>query len=183
MVKYFIFTVFLSLLGILNAPSALADLQMNACIAADGKYACSQYTDCRDVAACSPGRTPLSACSPLPGNNVDLCGTLASRTGTSIRGGLDQTIGWGITNPFAGSPDNVLDAVLVIINWLANIAGSLLVIMIIYGGVRFVVSKGNSGEITKAKTILWWALVGMAVVLIGKGFVFIIDNFLRGRIT
>lgn len=107
--------------------------------------------------------------------------------GGPITGGTGQTIGWGINNPFAffpsgKQPDNVFEAVFLIIDWMANIAGSLLVIMIIYAGVKFVVSRGNPGELTKAKSILWWALVGMAVVLIGKGFVYIVDSILRGQI-
>ncbi|MDP3697194.1 MAG: fibronectin type III domain-containing protein [Candidatus Taylorbacteria bacterium] len=99
-----------------------------------------------------------------------------------IPGGTTQTIGWGFDNPFAGNPQNVFEAVFRIVNWLANIAGSLVVIMIIYGGVKFLISRGNPGEVTKAKTILWWALAGMAVVLIGKGFVFIVDSILRNQI-
>ena len=63
---------------------------------------------------------------------------------------------------------------------LFNIAGSLIVILIIYAGVRFMISRGNPGEIQKARGILYWALVGFAVVAIGKGFIYLLEGVISG---
>jgi len=40
------------------------------------------------------------------------------------------------------------------------------VIFIIYGGFLFVKSGDNESELTKAKNVFWWTLVG-ALVLLG----------------
>lgn len=77
-------------------------------------------------------------------------------------------------------PQNVFQLIFAVTSILLNIAGTLVVILIIYSGVRFVISRGNPGEIGKAKTILWWAIAGFAVVVVGKGFVFLIESVLRG---
>src|SRR3989344_736717 len=144
------------------------------CVANDSKFACSpsNISTCADAPACT-GKTCVE---------IDRARCGQSSSTTPITGGSDQPLSWRITNPLVGNPQNVLEAVLLIINWLANIAGSLIVIMIIYGGVKFLLSRGNPGEVGKAKTILTWALIGMAVVLIGKGFVFIVDGILRNQV-
>jgi len=66
-----------------------------------------------------------------------------------------------------------------------QIAVPLAVVAIIIAGVRFIIAavSGNEGEITKAKTMLWWVLIGTAVV-VGS---FVIANaavgFLGGKTT
>lgn len=97
--------------------------------------------------------------------------------------GEDVPLKWGIFNPLKGmSPtQNVFDLVVIIADWILNIAGSLIIILIIYSGVRFLISRGNPSEIQKAKGILFWALVGFGVILIGKGFVYLIESVLRGE--
>lgn len=123
------------------------------------------------------------------------CGTLtpSPTPGTPLpspiigaQSGSDRTFTWDIINPlnsFGGSqPKDIFGVIFLISNWILNIAESLIVMLIIYAGVRFILSRGNPGEVQKAKSILWWALVGFAVILIGKGFIFIIDSVLRGDI-
>ena len=98
--------------------------------------------------------------------------------------GKDQLIKWGIFNPLIGmsKTQNVFDLIVIIADWILNIAGSLIIILIIYSGVRFLISRGNPGEIQKAKSILFWALVGFGVILIGKGFIYLIESVLQGKI-
>ncbi len=97
--------------------------------------------------------------------------------------GEDKLIKWGIFNPLIGmsKTQNVFDLVVIIADWILNIAGSLIIILIIYSGVRFLISRGNPGEIQKAKSILFWALVGFGVVLIGKGFIYLVESVLQGK--
>jgi hypothetical protein len=97
--------------------------------------------------------------------------------------GSGVSIGWQLINPLAGSPQpqDIFGLIVLISTWILNILGSLIVILIIYAGIRFMLSRGNPGEIQKAKAILKWALVGFAITLIGKGFVFLVDSVLRGQ--
>ena len=93
-----------------------------------------------------------------------------------------KPIRWGIYNPLAGNPQpqNVVELIILVSDWIFNIAGSLIVILIIYSGVRFLISRGNPSEIQKARGILYWALVGFAVVMIGKGFIYLVESILNG---
>jgi len=58
--------------------------------------------------------------------------------------------------------------------YVIQIAMALAVILIIYAGVRFILARGNPGEVGKAKTILWYVLIGLAIVIIGRGFISLI---------
>ncbi|OGN11682.1 MAG: hypothetical protein A3B91_05175 [Candidatus Yanofskybacteria bacterium RIFCSPHIGHO2_02_FULL_41_29] len=104
-----------------------------------------------------------------------------------VQGGTTKTYNWSVINPLASlpggsQPKNVFDAILLVSNWILNIAGALIILLIIYSGVQFMISRGNPGEINKAKSIIWWALVGFAVILIGKGFLFVIEAVLNNQI-
>jgi hypothetical protein len=97
--------------------------------------------------------------------------------------GQNKTIGFNVPNVLLGGTGNqdIFAVLLLILNWILNIAIPLLTILIIYAGVRFMLSRGNPGQIQAAKNILYWALIGYAVILVGKGFIYIVDSVLRGQ--
>ncbi len=66
-----------------------------------------------------------------------------------------------------------------LINLALKIALPLAVVLIVYSGIMFLFSRGNPGAITKARTILTWTVVGLAVLLIGKGFLTLIRSILE----
>jgi len=70
--------------------------------------------------------------------------------------------------------DQVLANGLDIVYTLAGIAA---VIVIIIGGIMYSLSAGDSGRITKAKNMIFYAVVGLVVVLIA----FAVTNFVSGR--
>ena len=45
------------------------------------------------------------------------------------------------------------------------LAGTIAVIVIIIGGIMYVTSAGNSGNITKAKNMLLYAAIGLVIVI------------------
>ncbi|MDB5179836.1 MAG: hypothetical protein JWN12_468 [Candidatus Saccharibacteria bacterium] len=45
------------------------------------------------------------------------------------------------------------------------LAGTIAVIVIIIGGIMYVTAAGNSGNITKAKNMLLYAVVGLVIVI------------------
>lgn len=62
-----------------------------------------------------------------------------------------------------------------IANWLVGIAGSLALLMFVYGGIMFLISGGNNERVTKGRTILINSVIGLAVILLSFliiGFVF-----------
>jgi hypothetical protein len=87
----------------------------------------------------------------------------------------------GIESREMGNPLGTTDfneLITKIIDWLANIGALIAVIMIIYSGFLFMTSGGNEEKVTKAKKALTWSLVGLAVLIIGKGWVLIVKDVL-----
>jgi len=66
-----------------------------------------------------------------------------------------------------------------LISWIFWLAIPIAVIMIIYSGIIIMLSRGEQKKFTHGKKILLWATVGLAVVLIGRGFVALIESVLN----
>jgi len=62
----------------------------------------------------------------------------------------------------------ILNLILKTANSITTIAIALSVIAIIYGGINYIISKGNEERIQKAKKILFWSLFGLIVTLLAK---------------
>ncbi len=138
-------------------------------------YFCSpsNLNNCSDVPECS-GR----ACIEI-GNN--LCGRQAPTptlipTPTSTPGET-QTFDFSLDNPLEA--DNLVELINVIATWLLNIAIPIAVAMIVYAGVLFLVSRGDTAKVVQAKKILLYAVVGFSIILIGKGFITLIESILN----
>lgn len=65
-----------------------------------------------------------------------------------------------------------------IVNMLLFLLGVIAVIMIIYGGFRYVISQGDSGNTKAAKDIILYAVVGLVVAILAYAIVnFVITAF------
>lgn len=62
--------------------------------------------------------------------------------------------------------------------YILQLAIPLAVVLIIYAGVKFILARGNIGEVSKAKQILWYVFIGLAIVLIGRGFISLITSLI-----
>lgn len=58
-----------------------------------------------------------------------------------------------------------------IINILLFLIGAIAVIMIIIGGIRYVVSAGDQGQITGAKNTILYAVVGLVIAIMAYAIV------------
>ncbi len=58
-----------------------------------------------------------------------------------------------------------------VVQWLIIIIGSISVIMIIYGGFKYITSGGDSNNVTAAKNTIMYALIGLVIVLFAQGIV------------
>jgi len=69
-----------------------------------------------------------------------------------------------------------------ITNVLLFIIGAISVIMLIIGGIRYVVSGGDSGAVTSAKNTILYAIVGIVVAILAYALVnFVIGSFAAGQ--
>ena len=83
-----------------------------------------------------------------------------------------------IVNPIrAQSFKEIIDA---IANFAIIIVAPISVIVILYAGTLFMFSGGDVEKVKKAKHALLWAVVGLGIVLTGRGLIYIIQDVLRG---
>lgn len=73
----------------------------------------------------------------------------------------------------------VKNLVKTIINVLSWVIGVVSVIMIIVGGFRYIISSGDSGQVTSAKNTIMYAIVGLVIVLFAQ----VIVRFVIGSVS
>ncbi|MDO4902589.1 MAG: pilin [bacterium] len=101
-------------------------------------------------------------------------GQSSSVTSGGLRGGIDT-----------GATDNTRKDLFgdggiftTIINVMLFIIGALSVIMLIYGGIRYTISRGDSGEVNNAKNTILYAIVGLIVSILAYAIVnFVVTEF------
>lgn len=73
-------------------------------------------------------------------------------------------------DPLQSPPSNidVIGVLNKIANLLIEIATPIAIIMVIVAGFYFITAQGDPGKIEKARTMILWVLIGMAVVLLAK---------------
>lgn len=97
-----------------------------------------------------------------------------------IQGGADSARGADQTTELFGQTGIFRT----ITNVLLFILGAISVIMIIIGGLRYVVSGGNATAVTAAKNTILYAIVGVIVALLAYAIVnFVLNSFTGGTGT
>jgi cytochrome bd-type quinol oxidase subunit 2 len=77
---------------------------------------------------------------------------------------------------------SINDLIAQIINIFSVIVGVVAVIMIIYGGFRYITSGGDSGNITSAKNTILYAIVGLVIVALAQFIVkFVLSKATSGN--
>lgn len=74
---------------------------------------------------------------------------------------------------------SITDLIRQIINILSIVVGVVAVVMIIIGGLRYIISGGDSGNVTAAKNTILYALVGLVIVALAQ----IIVRYVIGTVT
>lgn len=79
--------------------------------------------------------------------------------------------------------DNVNNLITSIINIFSAIVGVIAVIMIVYGGFRYITSGGDSGKISSAQQSIIYAIVGLIVVALAQVIVrFVLFRAVQGQV-
>lgn len=104
------------------------------------------------------------------------CGTTGQ---PACRPGETQTYPFEITNPLKGGANDFASLVKIIAQWIFNLAIPIAVAMIVYAGILFLISGGDTGKVTKARQTLMYAVIGLAIILIGSGFISLIKSILE----
>ena len=64
--------------------------------------------------------------------------------------------------------ENVNNLITQIINIFSVIVGIIAVIMIIWGGLKYITSGGDSGNVTGAKNTILYAIIGLIIVALAQ---------------
>ncbi len=104
------------------------------------------------------------------------CGTPGQ---PACKPGESQTYTFNIENPLKGGANDFAGLVNIIAQWIFNLAIPIAVAMIVYAGILFLTAAGEPAKVTKAKEVLKYAVIGLAIILIGKGFVTLIKSILE----
>lgn len=71
-----------------------------------------------------------------------------------------------------------------IINWVLGILAILALVLVIYAGFLWMLSRGNEEEVTKAKDILEGALFGLVIILASYGITqWVFENLVNATVN
>ena len=69
-----------------------------------------------------------------------------------------------------------------IVNVLLFLIGAISVVMLVYGGIQYTLSSGDSGKVNNAKNTILYAIVGLVVALLAYAIVnFVVGNLVGGN--
>lgn len=91
---------------------------------------------------------------------------IASNLCTGAQAASDSSGGCTTKNTDATS--GLQDLARTITKWFSVIVGAISIIMIIYGGFRYITSGGDSGKVGNAKNTLIYAIVGLVIVALAQ---------------
>ena len=65
------------------------------------------------------------------------------------------------------------------INWVIGIAGIVSAIFVVYGGISYITSSGDSNKLQKAKNTILYALIGLVIVALATIITSFVSNMIR----
>lgn len=115
---------------------------------------------------------------------VAITQTVAAQTPTPTDAKSQVCEGVGLTTGGNGCTDTkgsptVESTIGKVVNILSLVVGIAAVIMIIIGGLKYILSSGDSSNVNSAKNTILYAIVGLVVVLLAQ----VIVRFVINRVT
>lgn len=112
---------------------------------------------------------------PVTGVTMVLNSVTAGAQKSQIDKGINAVGGKGSTASF-----DVTKTVESVVNWLLFAVGVVSVIMLIWGGIKYSTSAGDSNKVTSAKNTIMYALIGLAVAVLAFAIVKFVISLLSG---
>jgi len=94
----------------------------------------------------------------------------------TLSNGIDCAKGADTPTTLFGGEGSIFTTV---VNVLLFVIGAISVIMLIYGGIRYTTSAGDSGAVTSAKNTIMYAIIGLIIAFLA----FAVVNWVLGAIT
>jgi len=110
--------------------------------------------------------TGMLALSPLVSSPV-----AAIDTSSAVKSGVDAAGGKAKKN------NNLPGDIQRVVNVLLFVLGAVAVLMIIIGGIRYVLSNGEAAQVTAAKNTVLYSVIGLVVALLAYAIVnFVVEQ-------
>jgi hypothetical protein len=91
--------------------------------------------------------------------------------------GGDDGVDEGVKAGESGNTNSLPDIIGTVINVALFIVGTLSVIMLIYGGIKYTTSAGDTAKVTSAKNTIMYSIVGLVVAILAYAIVqFVVVN-------
>jgi hypothetical protein len=127
----------------------------------------------------SPGLVPAFAATAFAASSIT--NNLCTGTNYAVTG---NTAGTDCGTSGTGSGTTDLSTLAgKIVNIFSVVVGVVAVIMIIYGGFRYITSGGDSGSVGNAKNTLIYAIVGLIIVALAQIIVHYVLNTATTTVT
>lgn len=101
-----------------------------------------------------------------------------------LGGGATLSVGTGTNCPTPANDtgtERVNGVITTIVNIFSLIVGIVSVIMIIFGGFKYITSGGDSGKVSEAKNTIIYAVIGLVIVAFAQFIVqFVLDRVTQG---
>ncbi len=104
---------------------------------------------------------------------------MASTTPNPAQAGAEAARGNGMPSELVGT-DGVFTK---ITNTVLYAVGIISVVMLIFGGLRYVISGGDSKKVTDAKNTIMYALIGLIISILAYAIVNFVINAVGGEAT
>lgn len=86
-----------------------------------------------------------------------------------------------IPNPLGSGGKDIPTLIGTIATWLLGIGTVLATIVVLWSAFLFMTSGGSQTRVTQARQTLWYAIIGLAVLMLADGVALLIQNFLKGN--
>lgn len=92
---------------------------------------------------------------------------------------LTQAAPIEITNPLKHKTfEELIKAIIIFMRNLALVATALVIVL---SGFYFVTAAGDPAKVTKAKQMIFYALIGLAIVIAAEGIVALLEKVIKGK--
>jgi magnesium-transporting ATPase (P-type) len=86
-----------------------------------------------------------------------------------------------IDNPLGSGGKDIPTLIGTIANWLLGIGITISTIIVLWAAFLFMTSGGSEKRVTQARQTLWYAIIGLSVLLLASGVSIFIQNVLSGN--
>ena len=117
-----------------------------------------------------PAAVPATVGAASNGCNSNIAGKIAQGAKDATGDNVSCSGGAGV------GESSITDLAKKVVNLFSIIVGAVAVIMIIYGGFRYITSGGESGRVGNAKNTLIYAIIGLIIVALAQLIVHFVLN-------